>query len=321
MKKIKLNFIAAALLAVLGVVGGVAVYADTSSTIVVSPMTQDVILQPGEKYIGSIKVSNPNDAEDDMTYSVSVGSFSQVASEGNVDDYAQVDTETKTAYNQMVDWITLDEDEGVVAPNETDVISFTINVPETAPAGGQYATILVQNETDKGSSDGNVEIKSKVQVASIIYAEVAGETHEYGEITENDMPGLLLSNTLEATSMVKNNGNIHTDAEYTLQVWPLFSDEEICTNAEKPDLSLVMPETERYYTQTCELPAVGIFNAKQVVKIFGEESVIEKTILVCPVWLLLIILFVIALIVIWIVVRVRNCGKTAKRSGATKVAE
>ena len=95
-----------------------------------------------------------------------------------------------------------------------------------------------------------------------------------------------------------------------LQVWPLFSDEEICTNEEQPETSLILPETERYHAQSCALPSVGIFKAKQTVKIFGEESIVEKMVIVCPIWLLFIIFFVIAAIIIWIVVRVqkRNRG-------------
>ena len=102
---------------------------------------------------------------------------------------------------------------------------------------------------------------------------------------------------------------MHTDAEYILQVWPLFSDEEVCTNEEEPDTSMIMPETERYHAQTCNLPSMGIFKAKQTVKIFGETSIIERTIIACPLWVLFLILFVIIAIVIWIVMKVRGSKK------------
>ena len=106
--------------------------------------------------------------------------------------------------------------------------------------------------------------------------------------------------------MVKNNGNTHTDAEYTLQVWPVFSDEEYCTNEENPDKSLVMPETNRYHSQTCVLPVVGIFRAKQVVSIFGETSIVEKNFIVCPIWLLVIVIFAVISIIIWLVAKSKS---------------
>ena len=114
-----------------------------------------------------------------------------------------------------------------------------------------------------------------------------------------------------ASSTVKNNGNVHTNAKYTLQVWPLFSDEEICTNEEEPATSLIMPETERMHVEECNLPSVGIFKVKQTVEIFGEKSVAEKTILMCPLWLLFLVLFAIIALVIWIVTKVKK--KPAKK--------
>ena len=285
----------------------------------VSPMSQKIILIPGETYEGTIKVANAATSKIDLSYTVDVESFSQDRSTEKNDDYGSVDLTARTSRNQIVDWITLDRSGGSIAPNHSDVVTFRINVPENAPAGGQYATIVFLDTTDYGNKgDGNVIIESQTQMASIIYANVAGETIEKGSITENNFSSFLLNNTLEATSMTRNEGNIYTDAEYILQVWPLFSDEEVCTNEEAPDTKLVLPDTERYNMQTCELPSVGVYKVKQIVKIFGEESIVEKTIIYCPIWLLFIILFVIAAIIIWIVMRVRSRNKSARRATATK---
>ena len=283
------------------------VYAeDMSSAMVLSPLNQKVILIPGEDYHGSIRISNPNNASQNLDYSVSVGSFSQKSTSDSIDDYGEVDSETITSYNQIMDWISLESNNGSVPPNSTDIITFTINVPEDAPAGGQYATLLVRDETDYlGEGSGNVSIKNITGIASIIYAEVAGKTHERGEIIENNIPSFLLDAPLRATSMVFNDGNVHTDAEYTLQVWPMFSDEEICTNEEEASTSLVMPETKKYHTEECNLPHIGIFRARQIVKIFGEESILEKIIIKCPTWLLFIIIFAIFAVVMWLISRAR----------------
>ena len=158
-----------------------------------------------------------------------------------------------------------------------------------------------------------MNITSKYQIASAILANVAGETVERGSIKSNEMPTMLTTNKLEATSMVRNDGNIYTDATYTLQVWPMFSDEEICTNEEKAESTTVLPNTERYHVQTCTLPAVGIFKAKQVVKIFSEESVLEKTIFVCPIWLMVVVLVVVLGIILGIIVYIKK-RKSAKET-------
>ena len=70
-----------------------------------------------------------------------------------------------------------------------------------------------------------------------------------------------------------------------------------------------MPETERYHTETCNLPPIGLFRAKQTVKIFGEESIVEKTVIVCPLWLIFVILFVVIALIIWIIIRMKSRKK------------
>lgn len=274
--------------------------------IVLSPTGQRIVLVPGENFKGSIRVTNPSDATEDLYYSVSVGSYGVNGTANSRDDYGEADIDTISDYNAIMDWISIDKPEGILAPNEEGTVAFTIKVPKDAPAGGQYATLLIKDVTPSEVSEGALGISETIQMASVIYAEVSGETRKVGEVTENSLPIFLMNNELEATSMVRNDGNVHTSAEYTLQVWPMFSDEEICTNEENVATSLIMPNTERYHTESCTLPTVGIFRAKQVVKIFGTESIVEKTIIVCPLWLMSVIIFIIAALIIWIVLRTKN---------------
>lgn len=288
------------------------------NTMTVTPPHQKIILIPGEVYSGSVSVFNASGSEKPLEYEVEVGSFSQKKAENSDqrDDYESMDHISKTSYNQIMDWIKFDKTEGVLQPGEVEDISFKIDVPSDAPGGGQYATILVVDKTASGLAGGdNIQINQSFQFASIIYAEVAGKTREEGEILENTMPSFLLNGPLTAESMVKNNGNVHTDAEYVFQVWPLFSDEEICTNEENPETSLILPETERYHAQSCDLPSVGIFKAKQMVKIFGETSIVERTVIVCPLWLLFLILFMIIALILWLFMKVKKKDIRRSRSG------
>ena len=282
--------------------------ANIQSALIISPMYQKIILIPGETKQMSIKISNPNASTNVLEYSVFIGSFNH----GTSEDPDQIDTEMVTAYNQIMDWITLEKTTGEVAPNETDVIDFTITVPESAPAGGQYATIIFRDDTSKSTNGANnVNIESTAQMASIIYAEVAGKTINTAEILENNVPSFSFTNKFETTSLVKNTGNVHTDAEYILQVWPIWSNEEICTNEESADTNLIMPGMERYYSEVCTLPLAGIFKAKQTVRIFGEESIVEKTVIVCPIWLLFLVVFAIVAIILWLVMRSKSRKKRA----------
>ena len=285
-----------------------------ASSLFVGPMEQKIILIPGETYRGSINISNSNNSTEDLKYKAEIGSYNKRRDGSSNDDYGVTDVNEVTEYNTIMQWITLEKTTDTVAPNGNDVLNFTIKVPKDAPAGAQYATILVYKDNDQkaNTTSGNgANITARYQIASAIIANVAGETVEKASIKENDMPSMLTSGKLEATSMVRNDGNIYTDASYTLQVWPMGSDEEICTNEENPETSTVLPGTERYHTQTCNLPAVGIFKAKQVVKIFDEVSVLEKTIFVCPIWLMVVVFLVVLGIIVGIVMYIKK-RKAAK---------
>lgn len=291
---------------------------DSMTYMTISPMNQQIILTPGETYHGSIKISNSAESLQPLKYSVSVGSFSEHSDANSLDDYGVIDTQAVSSYNQMMQWIKVDPSSGEIQPNEVQIINYTIDVPQDAPAGGQYATLLVQNDTDSDQESGNVNIQSKFQVASIIYAEVTGETHNEGEIISNEIPHFLTSSPLRATSMVENRGNVHTDASYTLQVWPMGSDEEICTNEEDSTTFPVLPETRKYHVETCNLGVVGVYRAKQTVKIFGETSEVEGIVILCPIWLMLIIVVIIAAIIGYFIYRARNRRKKHNNLGKQK---
>lgn len=283
-------------------------------SLTVSPQHESIVLNPGETFHGTIKVSNASTSTRSTDYEVSVGSFSRTKGSNSLDDYGDINYIDRSTYNMIMDWITIEEPNGSVEPNETVVVPYTIEVPKDVPAGGQYASFIVKDATKLVSEGEGVAVDNVLQVLSILYAEVTGDTRQEGEITTNSMPSFLLNGPLTAESMVRNSGNVHTRAEYTFQVWPLFSDEEVCTNEEDPETSMILPDTERYHAQTCELPSVGIFKAKQVVKIFDKVSIVERTVIICPLWLLFLMLFVIIAIVIWVVMRVRGNKKRGRNS-------
>ncbi len=280
---------------------------DNMISLVVSPSTNKVILMPGETYNGYITVTGANQNTMDVDYSVSVAPYSLNKGKDGKTDYQSPDFDKRNGYNDIVDWITINNHTGTVSPNTTNKVYYTINVPEDVAGGGQYATFLVTQDDSKTNDIEGVRIQNVFQVASIIYAEVAGETRDTGEIIENNVPAFLFDGSkFEATSYVKNTGNIHTEAEYTLQVWPLFSSEEICTNEEDVTKSLVIPDTEKYHAESCSLPAVGIFNVKHTVKIFDQISTVERMVIVCPVWLVFIVVFAIVLGVFYLVAKAKK---------------
>lgn len=272
----------------------------------ISPMKEKVVLNPGDEYSSAITVYVPGDKDVDMKYKVEVAPYF-------VDENYQNDfTNEHGSNNEIVKWITIDSPtEGILSPNQEAVVRYTINVPTGVTAGGQYASILVSAdiyEDGVDSANNNIQagigIKEERKIAHTIFVEVAGDVIRQGEVYDLNIPGFLLNGDIVATSSVKNSGNTHGEASYKLQVFPLFSDEEIYTNEEDPEDRTVLPgRTLINKTVWYGTPAIGIFNVVYTVEFEGEMVKVEKMVIKCPVWLLFIIVFAVVALIMFFVMR------------------
>jgi len=264
----------------------------------VSPAKMELDLEPGEKVSKKFKIQNTGTK--DFGFELSTGPFSVVD-----ENYTQ-DLNLVTKYNDMKDWITFSETEGTVEAGKSVEVTATVTVPKDVPSGGQYAVILAKM-IEPVNEDASGIIPEK-QVGMLVYAKnIDGNTRREGGILENKVPSFMFAPPVSATSIVENTGNVHMEAGYVLQVYPLFGGEEVYTNEENPTTLIILPETRRLNTMTWEgSPQLGIFKVKQTVKFLGQDSVTEKVVFICPIWFLLIILALIFLVVFWIVSRVRG---------------
>ncbi len=264
-----------------------------------SPMYQQITLTAGEKYVGNFEVVNPGDNTMDFRYTIEVKPFS-------VDGLDDLSFESNGDYNQIVDWITLSRTEGVVSPNKTQEIRFIIDVPENAAAGGQYAAILVTSEEYRLDNSA-VDLHEQYQASHLIYAEVAGETVRRGKIDHTNVTSFLFSGNIAGSAEITNEGNVHSEALQTLQIFPLFSKEEIYTNEESPKSTWIMPgNTALTSVAWGETPSVGIFHVVYHVEYEGVDSTVDKYVIVCPLWLLFVVIVVVILIVFRILSRKKN---------------
>ena len=269
-----------------------------SATYSVSPMNQRISLTPGETYHGTFKVTNLAISDSNVHYKLKIEPFAI----DNNNEFRILDPDDTTDYNQIVNWITLIEPEGYIEPNNTRILKFDINVPENAPAGGQYAAIMVSSLNEEDGREGAVTIKNNYQIAHVLYADVAGETIRHGDIANVKVPSFLFSGKITGSAIISNTGNVHSDATHTLQVFPLFSDEEIYTNEETPSTNLIMPGAARLTSVSWEeTPSIGIFHVIYNVEYEGVESKVDKMVIVCPLWLLFLILLALFLIIFKII--------------------
>lgn len=264
----------------------------------VSPAKIELDLEPGKTVSKTFRVQNTG--AKDFDFELGTGPYSV---EG--EDYKQ-DLSKVTSYNNIKDWIKFSEEKGNIKAGESREITAMVTVPQDVPSGGQYAVILAKMiEPQDDSVSGIVAEK---QVGLLVYSKnVDGNTRETGSIVDAKVPSFMFTSPIRATSVVENTGNVHADATYIMQVYPLFGGEEVYTNEENPEVRTILPETRRLNTLTWDgAPQLGIFRVKQTVKFLDDVKEIEKLVFICPIWFLLIILVIIFLAVFWIVSRTRG---------------
>ena len=264
-----------------------------AESITMSPMNQRVVITPGDSYSSSFTISNPGTATTPINYDLAIQSF-------YVDENYNSVFGEPGKFSEITEWITIDSPEsGSLAPNEAHEINFTIHVPEDAPSGGQYAAIIASiksPETVSGTS-----IQELPSVAHIIFAEITGETIKQGEITGAEVPSFLLSGNITASSTIKNTGNVHGTATYTLKVTPAFGGDDIYNNEENPEIRTIVPDRTFYNEITVDkTPTMGLFNVVYTVSFEGVTTEVSKLVIICPIWLL----FILALVIIGIIISI-----------------
>lgn len=252
-------------------------------------------VEPGETHTGSFKVQNTGNKAYRYTVSIAPFSFKN-------EQYEQ-DFDSTSKYTVLTDWVTFANEGGLVEPNEQSEVKYTVKVPKDAPGGLQSAAIMVTMVNDDEMKQSGVQTVSRA--AFPLYMNIGGDTEERGTIIENKIPSLIFNPPLITSSVVENAGNIYTTATYEVKVYNVFGGKEVYTNIKednngdmKPDTRVIFPETERYNeVEWTNAPKLGLFRVKQTVKIFDKVSEKEKLVFICPIWLILIFVAIIALIV------------------------
>lgn len=248
-------------------------------------------LNPGEIYTHYFDIYNTGTEQFDFrAYAVSYGV---------TDENYNIDFNAEGTYSQIKNWITFNKNVYTVAPGEHERVYFTIRVPYDVPAGGQYAILMSEiiNNEDEGM------IKSVNRIGMKLYAHINGETRStgYGKIIENNINGFFLNPPISVSSLVKNEGNVHADAVYEFNVYPIFSDDPIYTAVDEEGnvpSTVVLPETSRFNTFSWQnSPALGIYRVVQKITFMGETSEVEKIVVICPIWLIFIVALVIAVLI------------------------
>lgn len=270
-----------------------------------NPSERDLELEPGKTYTSSVKVTNIGRLAFDVKASVSSYYVS--------DDNYTPDFNSESSYAKLHNWIKLEKDLYHLEPAASAEVKFTVTVPEDAISGGQYAAIMLLS--DGGEKDDSA-VQVHGQLAAIIYGHIdGGEIVQQGELVNHELPGFVFDRKLSITQTVKNSGNVDFRVRQTLTVRDFFSNREV-VNADSIDengqmigynLASVLPGTSRTGILTwSNPPLLGLFNVTQEISFLDQEYEYTSLVLICPIWLLVIVIALIIALIVWIVFKVRS---------------
>lgn len=265
----------------------------------IEPVKRKLKLTPGQSYVSSIKVKNIGTEK--FTYRVSVSPYTVIDEKYNA-DYEN----TKNDYTKMYNWIKIDEklETGTLNPDQSVEVPFTVTVPSDMHNGGQYAAIMA--ETSDGNKDG-ATIKTINRLGMILYADItSGAINIDGKIINNTVNSFVLEPPLTVSSTVENTGNFEAKATYTVKIWPFGSNETVFSTEDNPVQLDIIPKTRRYHSITWDkAPHLGIFTVEQKIEYPGTEtSIVRKLVIICPLWLMILFIVVVAALIIWLVSRI-----------------
>lgn len=278
-------------------------FAEENKTISISPAIERITLEPGESKTSSFRVSNSGEAG--FKYKITVEPY-------QVTDYDyNVLSDVENSYTKIVDWIILSQESGYLDPGESAEIYYTINTPSDVPAGGQYAILKAAFVNNSG---GTINVSGAV--GEIIYATVNGATRTTGHIVENKITGFSFNPPITASTIVENAGNVDAELKSSLRITSVFTGKEAYSNVENPQSTIILPETKRNVKTFWEgSPRLGVFKVELKTSFIDETQTIVKTVVICPVWLIFLVLLAIAAVVLKVVISSKK--KSRRRSGIT----
>lgn len=181
-------------------------------------------------------------------------------------------------------------------------VTYNIDTPSNAPSGAQHAALFVQSYVDE-TAGGSIGVASSHRVGMTMYAtNNSGTTELKGQLVKQNIPFWVFSGALNTDAAIENQGNLDFGASVSIEIKNLMGN-VVYTSPNIPDASqpVIMAETTRNVSSNWDESSIGIYNVTQTVRFLDQEHVTTKLVFVIPLWLVITVLVLIAIIVIAII--------------------
>ena len=175
---------------------------------VLGPGKEVLLLEPGEKEIREITVTNR--LGEDMDFKVEIEDF---AGSYETDETVKFFGSDKGPYS-MKNYISPDVYEFALKHGERITIPVAIDIPEDSQPGGLYASVLVSTNPEDVKNSGNSQQTRIIsRLAALYFVRVAGEVKESGFLQDFNVTepkyGFFEKGTIPFEIYFKNEGSVH----------------------------------------------------------------------------------------------------------------
>lgn len=245
-------------------VGTKAIALKKDQGLVVKPLRQKIIQDPGSTTGGMLTLTN--DSDQPLTVELTSENFGVI---NESYDYSFKSDESSG-------WVRFVDPVVQLEPREKRKISYSLAVPVSATPGG-YDIALMSTIKSKSFDSTASEYH---RVASLLYLDVNGDAERKGSILTFDLPWLTTGRNLEYTLRMANQGNTHLEFDIRLNS-SLFwggNDKQDTTK------TLTLPRSVRSLSGAIDIGLVpGIYSVKATYSPpQGNKQVLTKRVLYIP---------------------------------------
>jgi hypothetical protein len=267
LRKIKKYLAAAGLFFVVFTISPV--HAEISGTgLTLSPISQDISIQPGQTITGTLKVSNPTNTAVEST--ISASDFTSKNQGGEPSFYSAPEGEP----HAMSHWFHFSETDLTIAGQTSRTFTYTITAPADAEPGGHYGAIFFTNKPS-GNSDTTNAVQLNPVVGSLFLVRIPGNIVQSAQVAAFKSSHSRYANTpVDLTVSIKNTGNIHIRpfGDVVIKDWRHRVVASVPLN---PNKGAVLPGSIRDFSVSITtLPATGYYTA-ELAGLYGENQVLS----------------------------------------------
>lgn len=226
---------------------------ESARVITIVPPTREIILAPGEKTEGTLKVIN--DSEEPITFNATIRDY---VVNDNAGTPEILPPNTLSNRYSAAAWIAPVPDQFTIAPHARQELTYYIQIPSDARPGGHYAAVVYQPTDIIGVSGTGTGVQT--QIGTLFYINVKGNISEDAAVKQFNVKGFNEYGPVNITTEILNKGDLHIKPIGTITVKNIFGQTVSTKKIEEhnifPDRSFVYKNTFGkkwmlgYYTAT-----------------------------------------------------------------------